>query len=349
MNKQDNPLSPESELDDASIEALLRQVGVRDEPSAQVMQEVRSAVHAEWQATVRARKRQRQFIGFAMAAGIACAAVTAMFTLRSEPPPLAPVATVARIEGHLQIVGDAAYEVMVGQRISTGSTVRTDASTHAALDFGHGVSVRMDADSSVRVAALDRIVLEKGALYIDAGALAVAGHQDTLKIETSAGVVRHLGTQYQVRALNDEVVIAVREGRVEIRGEHGTNVGDAGEQLRVSNAGNVQRSRLSTRDASWQWAQLAAPVFEIADQPLSSFLAWVARETGRRLVYENSQVEALAHSVRLRGSINGLSADAALAAVLPTTSLRLEKAEDDSIRIGLAAPIESGSAVRPTP
>jgi ferric-dicitrate binding protein FerR (iron transport regulator) len=204
-----------------------------------------------------------------------------------------------------------------------------------------------DADSTFRLAANDRLILDHGALYVDAARTADA--PVALHIETAAGSVRHLGTQYQVRTLGEDIVVSVREGRVEVSGAHGTNAGEAGERLRLSPSGNVQRSRIAAQDASWQWASAVAPTFDIADQPLSTFLTWVARETGRKLIYHNPQAEAQAASARLRGSIAGLTADAALAAVLPTTNLRRYQTEDDSIGIGLAVAIESGAAERPIP
>jgi len=99
----------------------------------------------------------------------------------------------------------------------------------------------------------------------------------------------------------------------------------------------VQRSKIAATDASWQWATATAPPFAIADQPLSAFLDWVARETGRKVVYRNTEARTLANSVRLRGSIEGLDANTALAAVLPTTTLQRYEAErEDAIVIGLA-------------
>jgi hypothetical protein len=92
----------------------------------------------------------------------------------------------------------------------------------------------------------------------------------------------------------------------------------------------------------------AASTFDIANKPLSEFLAWVAQRTGRKLVYEGPDAEALAHRVRLRGSIVGLTPDMALAAVLPTTSLRLYRSPDDTLRVGIEAPIDSATAGRPT-
>jgi ferric-dicitrate binding protein FerR (iron transport regulator) len=334
MSKQNDP----EDLDEGGIEQLLRQVGGRSEPSPEVTNEVRDAVHAQWQVVVRARKRQQRVIAFAMAAGVACVALVTLFTLRSVSPQSVQVATVTRIDGRLQIAGDSTRDASIGDRLSTGETVRTDGQTHAALNF-RGLSVRVDAGSTFKVAAADRLVLDAGALYIDAAPAAKG--PVALDVETLAGSVRHLGTQYQVRALDDAVIVSVREGRVEISGAHGTNVGEAGEQLRLSSSGDVQRSQIGATDASWKWAADAAPLFQIADQPLSAFLNWVARETGRKLVYQNPQAQALADSVRLRGSIEGLDADTAMAAVLPTTSLRRHATQDDSIVIGLADANES--------
>ena len=333
MSKQ-NPIDTDDSGDDRGIEQLLQQVGGRSEPSPDLMNDVRDAVHAEWQSIVRARKQRQRFIGFAMAAGVACVALVATFVLRVMEPASVQVATVTSIDGHLQVTGDNAREVLVGQRLATGETVHTDGQTRAAMDFGNGLSLRVDADSTFRVAAVDRVVLDAGALYIDA--TTTSNGPVPLDIETVAGLVRHLGTQYQVRALDDHVVVSVREGRVQIRSTRGTNVGEAGEQLRLSRSGDVQRSQVGSTDAAWQWAADAAPDFSIADQTLSAFLSWVARETGRKLVYRNQEAQSLATNVRLRGSIEGLDADTALAAVLPTTSLRRYETDDESIVVGLA-------------
>jgi len=212
--------------------------------------------------------------------------------------------------------------------------VHTDGQTRAALDFGGGLSLRIDTGSTLQLAATDRVVLDEGALYVDA--VKTDRGPVPLDIETIAGSVRHLGTQYQVRKLDGDVVVSVREGRVQISGAHGTNVGEAGEQLHLSRGGDVRRSQVAATDAIWQWAADAAPDFSIADQTLSAFLSWVSRETGRKLVYRSAQAESLATSVRLRGSIDGLDADTALTAVLPTTSLRVYETNDDSLVIGLA-------------
>jgi hypothetical protein len=128
----------------------------------------------------------------------------------------------------------------------------------------------------------------------------------------------------------------VREGRVLVTAANGSNnTGEAGQMLRLNASGEVTRSSLAATDPQWQWTLEAAPVFDIDNQTLSAFLQWIARETGRHVVYSSPQAEAAAAEVKLRGSIAGLDADAALAAVLSTTQLRRYRTADEEIGIEL--------------
>jgi len=58
--------------------------------------------------------------------------------------------------------------------------------------------------------------------------------------------------------------------------------------------------------------------------PLSRFLAWVARETGREISYASPDIEREAAGIVVHGSIAGLSPPEALHAVLATTSVRAQ-------------------------
>ena len=91
----------------------------------------------------------------------------------------------------------------------------------------------------------------------------------------------------------------------------------------------------------------AAPEFDIDNQSLASFLQWIARETGRHVVYSTPQAEAAAQAVKLRGSIAGLDADVALATVLATTQLRRYQTNSSEIGIELT-PIDSSVPTRQT-
>ena len=96
----------------------------------------------------------------------------------------------------------------------------------------------------------------------------------------------------------------------------------AGEQLFVAPDGAHSRATAAASGSDWSWIGELAPPFDIEGRPLGDFLDWVARETGRRVVFVDTQTEAEAASAVLHGSVAGLSPDEALQAVLPTTRLR---------------------------
>ena len=322
--------------DDEGIETLLREVGARDEPSAAVTNDVQQALHAQWREMLAERSRRRRTVAYGLAASVAIVVVVVAATLQWLAPNRGPVATIARIDGSLQLVAASAEAPIfahVGQRLSVGETLRTDAGTRAALAFDDGLSLRVDAGSIVELVAPDRLVLSTGAVYVDAAP--GPARDASLQVQTRAGIVRHLGTQYQVRQDVRAVVISIREGRVQIEGSQGASHASAGEVLSILDGGTIQRSSISPYDASWHWAIAAAPAFDINNRRLSDFLDWVARETGKRIVYATPQALQAAQSVVLRGSIGGLDPESAVSPVLSTTELRRFATQDDSIGIEL--------------
>jgi hypothetical protein len=134
-----------------------------------------------------------------------------------------------------------------------------------------------------------------------------------------------------------------------IESDTATNRATAGERLEISTRGAVERGAVAPSDALWQWASDVAPPFVIENQPLSAFLTWVARETGRTLVYESPRAEASAAEVTLHGSIEGLAPDVALVAVLASTPLRRDESNANAIEIELAPSIDPAPEARPTP
>jgi ferric-dicitrate binding protein FerR (iron transport regulator) len=325
--------------DEAGIEELLRQVGARDEPAADMMAEVESAVRAEWQSMLQERRRKRQFVAYGVAASALLAIGVSVFGVRYVAPTTpVQVAEITRVDGHLLVrpESQAAREITVAQSVSTGETIQTDDRSRAAMRFGDGVSLRLDRDTIVKVASADELVLTAGALYVDSGIETQGKKHTPLTITTDAGSVRHVGTQYQVRTHADEMEVSVREGRVMIANAAGTSSGVAGERIRVTPRGEIVRSTVPAHDPSWRWAAHTAPLFDINEHSFASFAEWVARETGRKVVYESSEAQRTANEVMLRGSIAGLDPDTALNAVLSTTQLRRYETKDELIGIALA-------------
>jgi ferric-dicitrate binding protein FerR (iron transport regulator) len=317
-----NEESRSSERDDASIEALMRAVGSRPMPSAQSVADARSAVEAEWRATVAARTRRRRFTTFAAAAGVAVAAVAVWIARPALEPGQEAVATVARVVGEVQQNrGDGRWTPLATtDSLGAGSQLKTGASGRAALRLDSGVELRLDSRTLVAFEDVGRATLSSGAVYVDSGSTPGTPSPDFL-LETPAGQVSHLGTQYEARLRDDHLQVGVREGRVRISAASGDVVGDAGEQLTLSD-GQVSRSALPTTAAEWAWVSRVTPPFDIEGRSVESFLVWAARETGRTIVYGSPDAARQARQVTLTGTVEGLSPEEAVTAVLSTTTLQ---------------------------
>ena len=314
-----------TEHDDSDIARVLRASGERASPSDEMTRAVYDAVHAEWRATVgRQRRKRTQRAWLAAAASIAVAAV-ALFVGRSfirTPGEL--MADVSRSVGAVQFrEGDSAeWQSAAGAKnLRVGESIHTGADGRVALALRDGVSLRLDHDTSVALVSADRVDVTSGAVYIDSG---VPGPNATrLQVGTPAGVVRHVGTQYEARILNSGTRIRVREGRVDVMPATGpSRTLGVGDQIVVSTGGAEERSRIEPSSDEWDWASSAAPEFDINGKPVHDFLAWAGRETGLKVVFTTAESAAEARRTVLSGSIAGLNPDEALSAVLSTTSLK---------------------------
>ncbi len=131
-----------------------------------------------------------------------------------------------------------------------------------------------------------------------------------------------MGTQYEVRLVDSGTRIRVREGRVQFSAPGGVRVvGEAGTQLTILADGEARSEAIARSGADWSWIGRVAPQFAIENRTLPEFLQWASRELGQEVVYATPASRAEAAAIRLRGSIEGLAPDAALAAVLSTTRL----------------------------
>jgi ferric-dicitrate binding protein FerR (iron transport regulator) len=329
--------TPNAEQD---VGQVLRNAGRRLEPPAEVSRSVRAAVEAQWREVLVQRTAQRSWrrIGWSAAAGFALAALglwAVLPSLHATGEPMAEVSVaVGSVQakagwlGHWQAVG-AHQALTVGEELTTASNGRV------ALALADNLSVRLDHDTLVTLVDDRHVTIARGAIYVDSGSHAPAGAG--LQVMTPAGAIHHLGTQYETRIAGTDVRIAVREGRVELETSGGaTHRARAGEELTITSAGSVERSAVSPYGARWQWVSATVPTFNIDGRPVADFLTWAARELGCDLVYADAQTQEQASQVHLSGSIAGLSPDDALAAVLPTTPLRIEK-RDGQLLVSLSA------------
>jgi ferric-dicitrate binding protein FerR (iron transport regulator) len=324
----------DEQREEQRIEALLQRVGPRIAPPEDLTRQVREAVRSEWRQAVAERTRARRVRVLAAAASFAALVTIGMTaTLMNSTPP-AQMAVVARVEGEVR--GDAGWlhparDLATDTAVHVGDEIVTAAEAHAAFHIDEGLSLQLDENSRVRLVDDDRLVLERGAVYVasDMGAARSA----TFTVATRNGTVRHIGTQYEVRTVPAGVQVSVREGRVVVDTDGALHEGKAGERIAIDNDGAVKRTALAQNDPHWRWVERSAPSFDIENQSLNDFLSWFSRETGRQVAFASPEAAQAARSTILRGSIEGLEPQAALTAVLATTELVSVEGQDGRIMI----------------
>lgn len=210
----------------------------------------------------------------------------------------------------LPMVQTAAAE----QRLVTlpdGSTALLGPASALATDYGTGERrVRLERGVAIFTAA-PRQGAEKRPFVVAAG----------------GGVIRALGTRFQVEFASDGVEVAVLEHAVEVARTATPDVTtrlQAGETVRYGEAGvgTIRRTDVAIVTA-WQQGQL---VFN--EQPLGEVVVWLNRYRGDRLVLAAGLDER-----RVSGVFDAAKPDAALQLLQDQFGLRQRKIAADTIQL----------------
>ena len=102
-------------------------------------------------------------------------------------------------------------------------------------------------------------MLEEGAVYIDSG-----GDRGSLEIHTRLGVLRDIGTRFEVRLGAAALRIRVRDGLVELRHDRDSHQAKRGDELTVDATGKVARRSVPVFGSDWEWAVTVAPLMSIS-------------------------------------------------------------------------------------
>ena len=330
---------------DDDLARLIRRAERYPLPDPAAKQRAFEAASAEWRASVSgavsapvsAPTRRRRWLPAAAAAVLLLGLGSIAWQQYAAVPQVA-FARVQRIEGSVSVVAPGwlgrTQALVVTASVHSDETLQTAADGSAVLSTANGLSLRLAPDTRVALLSSQEIRLDAGEIYVDADPALGAAPLDVL---TAVGRVRHLGTQYAVRAVTPAgeaavIEVAVREGRVELTRAAGDALAvDAGEALRVPRAGAAARRPLPADDASWNWLQQMAAPLEIDGRTLAEFLRWYSRETGRPVTISAglaSLEDIRPEEIRLSGSILGLTPDEALVAVAASTDFEIRRFDD---------------------
>lgn len=303
---------------DESLARLLKLAGPRTEPAAHVRQEVYDGVHAAWQAGTRRSRMRRRLLPIVAASVIGVLAVLLWPHQQLQPVFAGTVGTLDR--GGLEFLREGDWrEFEPGDTVSGDTVVRTGSSLRAGVLMANGISVRLDYDTQMRFETPTRLALNHGRLYID-----TAGQRSktALEIVTANGVVRDIGTQFEVQSDATSTRVRVRDGEIILDSAIDKYHAIRGEQLSVVPGGKIVRLPFSSRDAAWSWTFDVAPKFDTDGRLVTELVDWVARETGREADYADARTRNAAASTRISGSVSGQTPEETLELALETTRFR---------------------------
>lgn len=316
----------DDELDTAALLAQLKatpSAAARERAFARLQQEFRAhAPVPEAGPSPEVSQSPRRHVGrWAIAAGIVLA-LFAGWTWRSMQAVPTTVARVEALDGVIESrdgsLFGGAKSLVDGGTVAAGDELDVRAGAGVMLRISPDLTVRFAENTRARFDAADELRLESGQAFIDA----TPGARAPLRVVTPSGEVRHLGTQYQVRAGEHEVEVAVREGRAQFRTANLTTITEAGHWLLHRDSVAVPLTgELEADDARFEWIAALPTGFKLEGSTLAAFLEWFHRETGLTPVYSDGIDAGRFAQVQLKGSIDDLEPFEALSYVLATADL----------------------------
>ena len=311
------------------VEKLLHAAGPGPNIPEDGAEKIKELIRPAWQEQVATRSRQRSRLwisGFAAAAALIVAMIY-LPTLQPEgPEPSTRPMTLASINGTIEVTAPGANVAFLtnrnaGAEIPRGSLVRTGSGDRAALWLTDHRSIRLDVDTELQLDSEASISLDAGAVYIDSQ----NGSNTAIEVRTALGTATDIGTQFEVRLAHGTIDVRVREGLVSLARDDEEFQIAQGVALSVDADGEVHTGSMTAYDPAWAWTQEVAPVFEIEGQTVLAFLDWVSSETGLSIGFASDELEQLAATTILHGSIEGLSPAEAPKAILPSARLGISE------------------------
>ena len=282
----------------------------------------------------RRRTRTRRYARWSLAAAFVAALGIALWSSRPSGPAIdEPVATLLASRGPVAVLGPGAG-AQTPKGIHIGQVLMTGPDGRASLRY-RDADVRLDVATTVRFDAA-RLVLERGAVYVDTGTQRAPGEPSVL-IETRFGMVGHAGTQFIARIADDRLIVGVREGTVFVKADtdrrdlsaprHGATIAEVGA------SGAIDIRDAPPFDGLWAWVPQLSQGFSADGRSVDAYLGWVSREYGYTVDYRDAATESRANSTTLHGDLGGLPLGTALDAVGATTDLDVSLDPSGELRV----------------
>ena len=322
--------------DEQMLKRLLHDAGPREVVPEEDLTAIKRAALGRWNEVVvseqRRARRGRWQLTLASAAGLTIAVLLlALWWNRPQTVPGESLATVELVSGRVLIAnGTNERPITASDGLFAGDVIRTvggsDSAGRIALRLDSGHSARLDNGTAVEIGA-DSLILRQGAVYVDSGAAMLR----PIEVVTDWGVVRELGTQYEVR-VDDEgqaLRVRVREGEVGVQAGAAVQTVAPGEELVIDRYGSGTRNTIPLFGNGWDWVLEIAPPVGLDGATVSDFLSWFSGETGLIASFADPALEQRVQEIKIHGDVTGMSPHQALEVVLAGSGLghRIEGGE----------------------
>jgi Fe2+-dicitrate sensor, membrane component len=315
--------------DDSDIRDLLQRAGKREQPDADMMNELRQTTYAAWQQAVkqnRQAKRRRWLTGVALAASVFAVTALVGFQLtRGFGEPSVRVAAVAYQQGAINIISksreanrltalfsrsephsngeNVSNRSVANQPLYSNDIISTAADGLVRLELADSTVLILAADTALQLQSASRVKLIKGKLYLDS-----PGTKASTDITTAWGNIRDIGTQYELSVDESRLQVAVREGQVEIslrdqKPVYAGVVNNLGDVIVIDRSNKITTTKVAANDDYWMWAQSASAGLNLEGLSVYDLLTWAGRVTGKSVTYESTQIKYNAQHTHFSGGV----------------------------------------------
>lgn len=315
-NKQDN-----------QIDALLETHGKRIKPDDLMAQRAKNNVRAHWQASIENtnkpthRQKKKLFTVIRMSAAVVLMVTTGFliqYNLQQTPIQFSHDLFV---QGELMVSEDGQnWHLNNKDHLNQNTWMKTNANSFANITLADRSQLRINQNSELKLVSASDIELINGEIYHDADNL----NQSNIKliIKTAFGDIQHIGTRYLVNKTPSSLLVAVRNGLVEVHKNKMKTQLKAGNKVDIDSSGHNQISEVMAYDSIWQWTQTAAKPFDSQDQTLNGFITWFAHENGYQINW--NQLESKTKRVKLSGNLSNLDMSQQIKTVFLATKFDYE-------------------------
>ncbi|MFT7247107.1 MAG: ferric-dicitrate binding protein FerR (iron transport regulator) [Candidatus Azotimanducaceae bacterium] len=323
-------------MSEARIAEILKKVNARAKPSAEMSAAIKSQVKDVWQEEVslhkqlKEQKQTKQRNGWLAVAASVTVAVGAGFLFNLQPDPVY-TGSVAQVVGTVEYRSPAQPDwqpLEPSIELLPDTDIRSAAGSYSALSLSNGMTLRLDENSMVQLSEEAQVYLSQGGLYAESDETMVG---QSITVTTAFGRARDIGTEFEVRVTANDWRVQVREGLVAINDGQLSETATAGQRLSIAQDQTFQRTLISSADTSWQWTNKVHQPFVIEGAKLSDYLSWWSDETGRQVIFKNTDDALVAASTILHGSMHNLTVADSLAVVLSTTRFEVVDSAPDQV------------------